>query len=72
MNHLTPIAYKVHMMQETYFTEIIRSRLPEGTSARIDRVLKGGELRSAFVRAAVEAELQRREAATAETPAAAG
>jgi metal-responsive CopG/Arc/MetJ family transcriptional regulator len=29
----------------------------------MDKVLKGGELRSAFIRAAIEAELQRRESA---------
>lgn len=42
-------------------TEIVNARLPAGTGERMDRVLKGGELRSAFIRAAVEAELQRRE-----------
>ena len=41
--------------------EMINARLPEGTGARMDRVLKGGELRSAFIRVAIEAELQRRE-----------
>lgn len=42
-------------------TEIAQIRLPKGTGARMDRVLKGGEIRAAFVRAAVEAELRRRE-----------
>lgn len=41
--------------------EMINARLPQGTGERIDRVLKGGELRSAFIRAAIEAELERRE-----------
>ena len=41
--------------------EMINARLPQGTGERMDRVLKGGELRSAFIRAAIEAELQRRE-----------
>jgi metal-responsive CopG/Arc/MetJ family transcriptional regulator len=41
--------------------EMINARLPEGTGERIDRVLNGGELRSAFIRHAVEAELKRRE-----------
>ena len=42
--------------------EVVNARLPEGTSERIDRVLNGGELRSAFIRHAVEKELQYREA----------
>lgn len=48
-------------MDEPKKIERILVRLPEGSVERIHRVLKGGELRSAFVRAAVEAELQRRE-----------
>jgi metal-responsive CopG/Arc/MetJ family transcriptional regulator len=36
-------------------------RLIEGTPTRIDKVLKGGEVRSVFVRRAVEAELAKRE-----------
>jgi metal-responsive CopG/Arc/MetJ family transcriptional regulator len=40
--------------------EIMTVRVPYGTLARIDRVLRGGELRSAFIRSAVEAELQSR------------
>lgn len=42
-------------------TEIMNVRLLEGTSARIDKVLKGGEIRAMFIRAAIEAELKRRE-----------
>lgn len=41
--------------------EIINARVPDGTFERIDKVLKGGEVRSAFLRAALEAELKRRE-----------
>ncbi len=36
-------------------------RFPEGTFARIDAVRREGENRSDFLKAAVEAELQRRE-----------
>lgn len=36
-------------------------RLAKGILPRIDRVLYGGELRSDFIRAAIDAELQRRE-----------
>jgi metal-responsive CopG/Arc/MetJ family transcriptional regulator len=42
--------------------EIVNARLTRGTGERIDRVLYGGEVRSAFIRRAVETELQRREA----------
>jgi hypothetical protein len=42
-------------------SEVVTIRLVEGTSRRIIRVLKGGEVLSAFVRAAVENELKRRE-----------
>ena len=45
--------------------EIMTVRVPEGTLARIDSLLKGGELRSAFIRKAVEAELRRRHKAVA-------
>jgi hypothetical protein len=41
--------------------EIVQVRLPRGTSKRIDKVLRGGELRSAFIRMAVMTELRRRE-----------
>lgn len=51
--------------------EIVTARLPEGTTTRIDRMLKGGELRSAFIRIAVEAELQKREKAAKRQRAAA-
>ena len=44
--------------------EMISVRHTAGTSSRIDKVLFGGELRANFIRAAVEAELQRREAAS--------
>jgi metal-responsive CopG/Arc/MetJ family transcriptional regulator len=40
--------------------EIITVRMPEGTLAQIDKVLIGGELRSAFLRKAVSNELVRR------------
>jgi len=43
--------------------DVLTMRLPAGSFDRIHRVLKGGELRSAFVRVAVEAELQKREEA---------
>jgi len=41
--------------------EIMTVRVPEGTMDRISSVLYGGELRSVFIRVAVEAELSRRE-----------
>lgn len=40
---------------------IITSRLPNGTGERMDKVLYGGELRSAFIRMAIETELKKRE-----------
>ncbi len=40
--------------------EIMTVRVPEGTLGRIDALLLGGELRSAFIRKAVETELKRR------------
>ena len=40
--------------------EVITIRIPKGTGERIDKVLYGGELRSAFIREAIEAELGRR------------
>lgn len=45
--------------------DLINARLPEGTLNRMDKVLMGGELRSAFIRMAVDKELRRREAALA-------
>jgi metal-responsive CopG/Arc/MetJ family transcriptional regulator len=45
----------------TQVIETANVRLPEGTIDRIEKVLKGGELRSGFIRTAVEAELRRRE-----------
>lgn len=43
-------------------SETATIRLPAGTNERIDRMLYGGEVRSAFIRRAVLAELERREA----------
>jgi len=43
--------------------EMLTARLEQGTWDRITQVLKGGELHSAFVRAAIEAELHARETA---------
>ena len=43
--------------------DIMQARLPKGTLRRMDKVLKGGEIRSHFLRAAVENELRRREGA---------
>lgn len=42
--------------------DIMQARMKKGTFKRMDRVLKGGELRSHFLRTAVEAELRKREA----------
>jgi predicted DNA-binding protein len=42
-------------------TEIMNVRLAKGTNERIDKVLRGGEIRAMFIREAIEAELQRRE-----------
>lgn len=41
--------------------DLINARLPEGTLERMDRVLMGGELRSGFIRMAIDRELRRRE-----------
>jgi hypothetical protein len=43
------------------WSEDMQARFPEGTFERITAVLKEGEDRTDFVRAAVEAELTRRE-----------
>jgi metal-responsive CopG/Arc/MetJ family transcriptional regulator len=43
--------------------EIMTVRVPEGTLAEIDTVLKGGELRSVFIRQAVQSELAKRKKA---------
>ncbi|WP_373274037.1 YlcI/YnfO family protein [Brevundimonas nasdae] len=43
--------------------ENMPGRFPEGTFARIDAVRREGENRSDFLKAAVEAEIKRREAA---------
>lgn len=37
------------------------ARFPEGTLARVDAALEGGEKRADFIRTAVERELRRRE-----------
>jgi hypothetical protein len=50
------------MDENKELTEIVQVRFPRGLSKRIDKVLYGGELRSAFIRVAVMAELKRREA----------
>jgi hypothetical protein len=52
-------------MQDGNINEPMTIRLVKGTALRIDAVLYGGEVRSAFVRRAVEAELARREAKVA-------
>ena len=54
--------FQTPTLPDSHFSEVINARLPVGTGERIDQVLNGGELRSAFIRHAVEAELQRREA----------
>jgi hypothetical protein len=43
------------------WSEDMQARFPEGTFDRIEAVLGDGEDRTAFVRAAVERELKRRE-----------
>jgi hypothetical protein len=45
------------------WSEDMQARFPEGTFERITAALKEGEDRTDFVRAAVEAELRRREKA---------
>jgi hypothetical protein len=44
------------------FTERIQLPLPEGTTARIDALLEDGEYRLDFIRKAIEAEVEKREA----------
>lgn len=46
--------------------EIMTVRVPEGTLELIDKHLMGGELRSVFIRKAVDAELKRRMKFTAD------
>jgi hypothetical protein len=41
--------------------DIMRLRLPPGTFARIQKVLKSGETKTEVIRTALEQELQRRE-----------
>lgn len=43
--------------------DLMQARFPKGTFKRMDRLLRGGELRTHFVRTAVEAEMKKREAA---------
>ena len=50
------------MPAEKVYLEAMMVRMATGTNARIRAVLRGGELRAAFVREAVERELERREA----------
>lgn len=40
--------------------EIVTVRLSEGTLLQIDALLKGGEIRAAFIRTAIANEIQRR------------
>lgn len=40
--------------------EILTIRIPKGTLDGIDKLLQGGELRSAFCRTAIEHEIERR------------
>jgi len=49
--------------KQSDIADIMQARLPKGTFKRMDRVLKGGEIRPHFLRYAVEMELRRREAA---------
>jgi len=46
---------------QSAIADLMQARLPKGTFKRMDRVLRGGELRSHFLRVAVEAELKKRE-----------
>jgi hypothetical protein len=52
---------KIDMGRKKLWTEDMQARFPEGTFDRIESVLDDGEDRTAFVRAAVERELKRRE-----------
>jgi hypothetical protein len=54
---------KIDMGRKKEWREDMQARFPEGTFARIEAVLGGGEDRTDFVRAAVERELKRRERA---------
>lgn len=49
------------MGRKKRWAEDMQARFPEGTFDRIEAVLEEGEDRTAFVRAAVERELKRRE-----------
>ncbi len=51
------------MGRKKQWAEDMQARFPEGTFDRIEAVLEDGEDRTAFVRAAVERELKRRERA---------
>ena len=52
---------KIDMGRKKLWAEDMQARFPEGTFERIAAVLDDGEDRTAFVRAAVERELKRRE-----------
>jgi len=47
-------------MAEDPKLELMSVRVPQGTFERIDTLLKGGELRSTFIRTAVQNEIDRR------------
>jgi hypothetical protein len=59
----TSYIVKEKIMPETrpLKADLFTIRMPLGIGEQIDRVLKGGELRSAFMRTAVLAELKRRQ-----------
>ena len=52
------------MVRPPRFTQQMPARFPPETFERIDKVLREGEDRATFVRAAVEAELRKREGAS--------
>lgn len=54
---------KSDMGRKKEWAEDMQARFPEGTFARISKVLEENEDRTAFVRLAVEKELKRREKA---------
>lgn len=55
------IRYIFGMGRKQIIGEQMPARLPEGTMARMDKVLEDKETRGAFLREAVERELKRRE-----------
>jgi hypothetical protein len=52
------------MGRKKKFSENINLTLPDGAKARMDAHLKQGEDRLAFIRAAIDAEISRRESDT--------